>query len=221
MNRYKKKVVFIPEAAKHILDYDHRAVLRVMRTTPDQVDKAPLDFAVLFGNDNPVEIEAGFGAGRYLIHHAARHPGINHLGIEITGKMVSHVANKAYKQNLCNVLLAKGDARLFIRHKVPDNSIARFHVYFPDPWVKKRQIKRRMITTDFLSDIFRVLCPGAAFNFFTDHLEYWQYGQELISAFGKFSKNGQMGDYIPTSYEEKWTQMGRPIYRAVLTKPKS
>ncbi|MFH0920402.1 MAG: tRNA (guanosine(46)-N7)-methyltransferase TrmB [Fibrobacterota bacterium] len=214
MNRYKKKVVLKEEAKPFILP------------RPDSREPgaplppaAPVDFSILFGNTNPVEIEAGYGTGRFIIEYASKYPGLNLLGIEITRKMVDHVANKVHTAGLSNVRLLHTDARAYMKERVPEGSVERVHVYFPDPWVKKRHIKRRIINQDFLATVYRVLKPGGRFNFFTDHKDYFDYFIDHKQSFGRFAEDDAIGDYTPTSYEMKWVKMGRTIYRSIMRKP--
>jgi tRNA (guanine-N7-)-methyltransferase len=219
VNRYKKKVVLNEEAKGYILPFD-----RPDRKKPGQPGTAPekarpLDIAPLFGNPHPVEIEVGFGTGRFLIPYALKYPGLNLLGLEITRKMVDHVANQVQANSLTNVRIVHCDARIFMRDHLPDASVDRVHVYFPDPWIKKRHIKRRIINQDFLATAFRVLKEGGRLNLFTDHKDYFDYFLSEKEMFGKFLYDVDPGDYTPTSYETKWVRQGRTIYRAILRKP--
>lgn len=215
MNRYKKKVVLLEEARKFILPFD-----RPDRKKPDPEKKpALISFSDTFGNSNGIEVEVGFGTGRFLIPHAQRHPNINILGLEITRKMIEHVANQISTNKLTNAAVVHCDARLFMQDHIPKNSIDRVHVYFPDPWIKKRHIKRRVINQAFLETAFQVLKPQGKLNLFTDHLDYFDYFLEQKSLFGRFSDDVDPGDYTPTSYETKWVRQGRTIYRAILKKP--
>jgi len=213
VNRYKKKVVLREEAGRFILP---RPETTNHGNTLLPAD--PVDFAALFGNANPIEIEVGFGTGRFIIEYASKYPALNLLGIEITRKMVDHVANKILKAGIANVRLIHTDGRAYLRERVPGSSVERVHVYFPDPWVKKRHYKRRIINQDFLGAVHRALKPGGRFNFFTDHRDYFDYFTEHKQAFGKFADDDAIGDYTPTSYEMKWVKMGRTIYRSIMRK---
>lgn len=215
MNRYKKKVVLKDDAQRFILP---KPPTPKYGEPQPQTAPEPVDFGALFGNNNPVEIEVGYGTGRFIIEYAAKHPDTNILGIEITRKMVDHVANKVHGAGLTNVRLIHTDGRAYLKERVPEKSVERVHVYFPDPWVKKRHIKRRIINQEFLSAVHRVLKPGGRFNFFTDHKDYFDYFTEHRREFGKFTDDDSIGDYTPTSYEMKWVKMGRTIYRAILRK---
>jgi tRNA (guanine-N7-)-methyltransferase len=219
MNRYKKKVKLKDAARRYFLAIDRKALDdKTVKKQPVTLDD-PVDFAALFGNRNPVELEIGFGTGRFILDYAARHPDVNLVGIEITRKVAEHAANKLLKAGLENVRLAICDARLFLKAKTADRTVSKIHVYFPDPWVKKRHVKRRVINQDFLHSAFRVLAAGGRLYLFTDHRDYFDYFLEHSRAFGRFREDTVIEDYTPTSYELKWVRQGRTIYRAVLQKP--
>ena len=112
MNRYAKKVRLQDEAKQFILPSVREDVFPW--TPPDQeaVVFEPFNFPALFGNTNPVEIEIGFGTGRFIVEYAQHNPMLNLLGVEITKKMVHHVANKIHAAKAFNARLMHGDAIL-------------------------------------------------------------------------------------------------------------
>ena len=219
MNRYKKKVVLKEEAEKYILKFDYTGIKkRIRRNLPIEPEK-PVDLFEIFRNNNPVEIEVGFGTGRFILEYSRKNTHINILGIEITRKMVDHVANKLFSENIENVRVIHFDARPFVQAKIPDKSIQKIHIYFPDPWIKKRHIKRRIINHDFLIAVCRTLKKGGRFNLLTDSKDYFEYFLEHKKDLGKFEDSSDMEDHTPTSYELKWLNRGRKIFRSVLKKP--
>src|SRR5439155_12681338 len=117
---------------------------------------APLSWAHVFGNDHPVEIEVGFGKGLFLLTESQARPGVNFFGIEIVRKYQLFTANRLAKRGLGNVRLACADARVLLRDVVPAASVQAVHVYFPDPWWKKRHHKRRLFTAEFAAACARV-----------------------------------------------------------------
>ena len=119
-----------------------------------------LNWAQLFGNTNPVEIEVGTGKGLFLLHAAAARPGSNFLGIEVVRKYQLYAATRYAIRNLPNVKTACADAAVVLRDCVVPGSVAAVHVYFPDPWWKKRHRKRRVFTPAFAADAARALAPG-------------------------------------------------------------
>ena len=111
----------------------------------------------VFGNDHPIEIEVGFGKGLFLVTSALAQPDVNFVGIEIMRKYQLFTATRMAKRGLKNVRLAKADARLLLRDRVAAGSVQAMHVYFPDPWWKKRHHKRRVFTAQFARECERVL----------------------------------------------------------------
>src|SRR5262249_27372588 len=127
-----------------------------------------LDWQSVFGNANPVEVEVGFGKGLFLITTAPQHPEINYLGIEIIRKYQLFTATRVIKRRLANVRLACADARLLLRDCVTAGSLQAIHVYFPDPWWKKRHQKRRVFTAEFVAQCERTLRLGGRLHIATD-----------------------------------------------------
>jgi tRNA (guanine-N7-)-methyltransferase len=218
MNRYKKKVVLKNEAKSHILPFILPEKCPDLNLFYTENPPQKLNYVEIFNNENPVEIEVGFGTGKFLMAAGREFPNTNFLGLEITKKMVQHVANQAFNNALSNVRVVHCDGRLFMKYVVPQASVNRVHVYFPDPWTKKRHLKRRVINQDFFDSAYGVLVKGGFLNLFTDHKDYFDYFLEERALFGRFADTSEMGFYSPTGYEQKWTREGRTIYRAVLQK---
>lgn len=209
-----------PKAKAFIMEVDLLPEQALMRQNRPVALREPVSFETFFQNSNPVELELGFGTGRFITEFSRTHPQVNLFGVEITRKMVYVAANKLFQAGLRNVRLLHADGEVFLKAKVADQCLQRVHVYFPDPWVKKRHIKRRIVNRVFLDQVFRVLVPGGRFNFFTDHADYVDYFlEERKNCSVSFQEDSDIGDYVPTSYEEKWVRQGKPIFRTVLRKP--
>ncbi|MDW8266265.1 MAG: tRNA (guanosine(46)-N7)-methyltransferase TrmB, partial [Gemmataceae bacterium] len=112
--------------------------------TPDAIPV--LDWSAIFGNTRPVEIEIGFGKGLFLLTASQACPDINFLGIEILRKYQLFTATRLVKRGIGNVRLVRADARDFLRQRVGSESVQAIHIYFPDPWWKKRHWKRRLFS---------------------------------------------------------------------------
>ena len=110
---------------------------------------SPLDLAGIFGNDNPVIAEIGFGMGIATALIAERNPGKNYLGIEVHRPVIGRLLWEIDRRGLANIRIVEGDAAELMRVLVPDRSLAGIHVFFPDPWPKTRHHKRRLITFPF------------------------------------------------------------------------
>jgi tRNA (guanine-N7-)-methyltransferase len=181
---------------------------------------ARLNWAVVFGNDRPVELEVGFGKGLFLITSAAARPETNFLGVEILRKYLLFTATRLAKRGLRNVRVAYSEARLFLRDCVPATSLQVVHVYFPDPWWKKRHHKRRVFTDEFAQQCQRVLRPGGELSAATDVQEYSAIMAEVMAGLPAFHavpppEAGTPAhdlDYL-TNFERKFRKQGKPIYR--------
>ncbi len=172
-----------------------------------------LDFAELFGNENPVILEIGSGKGRFLIGSAIERPDRNYLGIEKSLHYSRVIESRIAKRQLANVRLINHDAALVLERMLPDESIAEVHVYFPDPWPRKREQKRRIMRPEVLREIRRVLVAGGAGIYVTDHREYFEVATPAIAQFFRSETRIPGPDDLPrTNYEAKYREEGRPIY---------
>jgi tRNA (guanine-N7-)-methyltransferase len=186
----------------------------------------PLSWPAVFGNDHPVEIEVGFGKGLFLLTAARACPEINFLGIEIVRKYQLFTATRLAKRQVGNVRLACGDARTFFRDYLAPASVQGVHVYFPDPWWKKRHHKRRLFTAEFSRECERILRPGGMLYVVTDVEEYFGTITALIGQSTQFRPVPMPGprepshdlDYL-TNFERKFRKEGRPIFRATYSGP--
>ncbi|RPJ23666.1 MAG: tRNA (guanosine(46)-N7)-methyltransferase TrmB, partial [Planctomycetaceae bacterium] len=116
---------------------------RELKEYPDVVLKAeklsePIDFLQVFGRSAPVHIEIGSGRGTFLVSQAQAQPETDFLGIEWARKFWRHAIDRVGRWGLTNVRMVRADAPVFLRDFVPEGSVDCFHVYFPDPWPKKR-----------------------------------------------------------------------------------
>jgi tRNA (guanine-N7-)-methyltransferase len=186
---------------------------------------APLDWRAVFGNGNPVEVEVGFGKGLFLVTTAPQHPAVNYLGIEIVRKYQLFTATRIAKRRLANVRLVCADARFFLRACVAAGSLQAIHVYFPDPWWKKRHLKRRLFTPEFAEQCERTLQPGGRLHLATDVEDYFQVMTALLGQRTHLcfvpppppSEPAHDLDYL-TNFERKFRQQGKEIHRACYVK---
>jgi tRNA (guanine-N7-)-methyltransferase len=133
----------------------------------------------------PLEIEIGSGKGTFLIQQAALDPATNYLGFEWAREFWLYAADRLRRRALPNVRLVNADAAEFLHWRCP-SAIARvIHLYFSDPWPKRRHHRRRVVQDRFLADAYRVLVPGGELRIVTDHEEYWAWMQEH---FGRWAR---------------------------------
>src|SRR5262245_5711597 len=156
--------------------------LALSRHFREAADLPPqLDQQVLFSRTAPLEIEVGSGKGLFLAAAAAAHPELDFLGLEVALKYARFAAARLARQELPNAQVVRGDAVALFAGWIPSASLAAVHVYFPDPWWKKRHRRRRVMNEGFLRNVERTLMPGGILHFWTDVEEYFQTTLELIA----------------------------------------
>ncbi len=144
-------------------------------------EKSKLDFAKLFGNTNPVVIEIGFGMGESTQKIARDNPNVNYLGIEVFLFGFSKLLANAAKENLRNIRVMRFDAVQVLQDMVNDASVDGFHVFFPDPWPKKRHHKKRLIQKPFAELLTSKLKRGGYIYCVTDWEDYAKQMLEVFS----------------------------------------
>lgn len=188
---------------------------------PDASPPVPLDWATLFGNANPVEIEVGFGKGLFLVNAGVSRPDRNFFGVEIVRKYQMYAAGRIAARELPNVKTCCGDAKAVLRLYVPAASVAAAHIYFPDPWWKTRHKKRLLFTPEFADLLLKALAPGGRLHFATDVADYFDMVTGLLAGVPGFRRLPPPGERPPehdmdylTNFERKFRKEGRPIHRA-------
>lgn len=143
---------------------------------------APLDYAAVFGRKAPVVLEIGCGMGETTATIAAQHPENDFIGIEVHTPGVGSLLKEIATRNLSNLRVIQHDAVEVVRDMIPPGSLAGIHIYFPDPWPKKRHHKRRLIQPPFVHQLALRLVPGGYLHCATDWEEYAQQMLEVLSA---------------------------------------
>ena len=183
----------------------------------DGADKT--DPAKVFGGVAQVWLEIGFGGGEHLAAQAARHPEIGIIGCEPFIEGMAKLLTQIEERRLTNVRLWMEDARPLMQ-AMPDESISRAFILFPDPWPKKRQQKRRLIQPEFLDSLARICIPGGRVRFATD---VRSYADEALLRFlqdGRFSWQAERADdwrrpppdHVTTRYETKQLGDCAPVW---------
>ena len=140
-----------------------------------------LNFIDVFGNTNPIIVEIGFGMGDATVKIAEQNPDINYLGIEVHKPGVGKVLSEIKKRELKNLFLIEHDALDVLDVMIGDNSINGFHIFFPDPWHKKRHHKRRLVQRPNTDLFTQKLTPGGYIYFVTDIVEYAEFALEQLN----------------------------------------
>jgi tRNA (guanine-N7-)-methyltransferase len=175
-----------------------------------------LDFAATFGRAAPVILEIGFGMGETTAAIAAANPQQNFLGLEVHGPGVGALLNRVDAAGLTNVRVIQHDAVDVVAQMIPEGSLAGIHVYFPDPWPKKRHHKRRLLRPDFVRALALRLEPGGYLHAATD----WdEYAQEIVATFAQETLLANtVTDFAPrpkwrplTKFETRGMRLGHDV----------
>ena len=188
-----------------------------------------IDLQQLFSQANPVEIEVGSGKGTFLVNQAKAHPDVNYLGIEWANKYYKYSMDRVRRWELVNVRVLRADAREFIGRCVPAGSVRALHVYFPDPWPKKRHHKRRFFTQANVLEALRCLGEGGELRTATDHAEYFEQMRAVLLGDGQIARQVEQIDFLPedaadegewvgSNFERKYVKEGRAIYTLAVRK---
>ena len=143
--------------------------------------EAPADFNALFGNANPVTVEIGFGMGIATAAIAAANPAKNYLGIEVHRPGIGRLLWEIENQKLANIKIVEHDAAEVFERMIPPSSLEAVHIFFPDPWPKKRHHKRRLVKRPFTETLARALANGGYLYMVTDWEEYGNWALEELS----------------------------------------
>jgi len=166
-------------------------------------------WSFVFGNERPVEIEIGPGRGDVLLAFAAARPDVNFLAIEHLPGTVERLTARLEAAGITNARVIGGDAPCVIGQLIPAASVARYHIYFPDPWPKRRHHRRRLFTPDFVAALARTLVPGGTVHVATDLGWLYETIDNTLTA-GGFSRHA---DTPPpqrptTRFERKYAGAG-------------
>jgi len=191
------------------------------------LDHGPLDLCGWFGDtrrDHPLELEIGSGKGTFLVQQAQLSQEVNYIGIEYARGFWRYAADRCRRRGLENVRMVNIEAGAFVRNYVPAGSLRCVHVYFPDPWPKKRHHKRRLIQAPFLTELHRVIAADGQVRLATDHSEYFHWMAEHAdrvadlferTAFEPSASAGE-GELVGTNFERKYRREGRPFHAMIL-----
>lgn len=181
---------------------------------------APLDLDAAFGRDAPKLVEIGFGMGETTARIAAAQPDKDFLGIEVHGPGVGSLCKLIADNGLSNLRIMQHDAVEVLRDMIPEGTLAGVHVFFPDPWRKKRHHKRRIIQPDFVALIASRLAPGGYLHCATDWEEYAHWMMEVLAAEPALENTAEgfapRPDYRPlTKFENRGLKLGHGVWDLV------
>jgi tRNA (guanine-N7-)-methyltransferase len=201
-------------------DLDFRRYLKL----PDALPR-PWDPSAIFDGAAPLEIEVGSGKGLFLESASAANPDHNFLGIEIATKYARFAAARLARQGRKNAVMVHGDAQPIFADVLPDASVAAVHVYFPDPWWKKRHEKRRVLNERFVRQVEHVLVPDGLLHYWTDVRERFDETLELLasktSLLGPLEVSERRAEHdldYRTHFERRMRLAELPVYRSAFRK---
>ena len=192
--------------------------IKPIPTPNNKPDTKDFDLNSMFDVALPIEIEIGSGKGGFLVEYSQARPEINVLGAEIDTKVGKYGGGRIGRLQIKNAAMMRGDLLIFLRDYVKENSIEAFHMYFPDPWPKKKQRKKRLLKAELLFEMSRCAKQGAKFYWGTDFGEYNQEALELLNTHPNYhclDSSASPTHGIQTNFEKKFIEEGRPIYRSV------
>jgi tRNA (guanine-N7-)-methyltransferase len=194
---------------------------------PNRLDRAfPGTLSDMFDNDRPLEVEIGSGKGRFLLGRASIMPERNFVGFDYIWKFLKIGWQRASKRDYPNLLFFKAEANEVVTHLLPEESVTIFHIYFPDPWHKKRHNKRRLLTAEFFKLVHSRLIDGGLLEIATDNFEYFIYlkgalieaGDDLWTRQRESRNERIMNPEFATNFEMKYTEEGRDLFYLELRK---
>ena len=175
-----------------------------------------LDFEKVFGNKNPVVVEIGFGMGAATVQIAKNNPDINYLGIEVHRPGVGKVLGDIKTMGLKNLYIIQFDALDVLEKMIPDSSVSGFHIFFADPWPKKKHHKRRLVQRPRTNLFESKLKKDGYVYFVTDWQEYADFALEELNATeglkNKYDGFAEHQEWRPeTKFERKGLNADRVI----------
>ncbi|MBB5204021.1 tRNA (guanine-N7-)-methyltransferase [Inhella inkyongensis] len=189
----------------------------------EQAPGLATDWDGVFGRQAPRVLEIGFGMGDATAKIAATLPHIDFIGCEVHEAGVGALLQRIDEGQLTNLRIVQHDAVEVLERMIPKASLAGVHLFFPDPWHKKRHHKRRLVQPAFIKDLLQYLAPGAYFHAATDWEPYAQQMLEVLSAEGglknRFPGYAEKPDYRPlTKFEARGLRLGHGVWDLVFEK---
>jgi tRNA (guanine-N7-)-methyltransferase len=179
-----------------------------------------LELARLFPTPQPVEVELGSGDGSFLVNYATLHPERNFIGVERLLGRIRKIDRKGRRAGLTNLLGLRVECGYFLEYLLPAASVAAVHVYFPDPWPKKKHLRRRLVNERFPALAAKALVRGGIVYLRTDHADYFEQMQAVFAASAEFDAVETPADLASmlTDFEADFLAKGIQTRRAAFAK---
>lgn len=183
----------------------------------------PLDFRAVFGREAPVVLEVGSGMGETTARIARENPGTDYLAVEVHAPGVGSLLKRMDEESIRNVRVVRHDAVEVLRDMVAPASLAGIHVFFPDPWPKKRHHKRRLVQPEFARLAAERLAPGGHIHVATDWQEYAEHVLQVLTHEKLLENTAE--NYAPrpaarpeTKFERRGLRLGHGVWDIVFTR---
>jgi tRNA (guanine-N7-)-methyltransferase len=189
------------------------------------VDQGLLDYKQAFDRVAPCVLEVGFGKGASLLQMARNCPEFNYIGVEVHQPGVIALCKALANEDINNVKIFHADAITVLTHCIPDASLERIQIFFPDPWPKRRQQKRRLIQLEFVNLVVSKLKNNGVLHLATDCEDYAMHMLQITALCQRFCNPGGANNFTPrpdyrplTKYEDRGGRLGHQIFDLVLIK---
>ena len=222
-NKFKRTIKTYVLRAGRMTDHEKKSYEQLKEIYCIPFSNEKIDYKKIFNNDNPVVIEIGFGMGTATAQIAQNNPEINYLGSEVHVPGIGKLLSEINKRELKNLYILPYDALEILDEMIPDNSLSAFHIFFPDPWPKKKHHKRRMLQRPRTDLLASKLTNGGYLYFATDWEEYAFSALEELSLTdglkNKYEAFAPHQEWRPqTKFEAKGIEAGRKIYELIFVK---
>ena len=188
----------------------------------------PVTLSDLFGNDNPITLEIGFGMGASLAQQAQNNPEVNFVGIEVHRPGVGSLLARMRERQLNNVRVISHDAVEVLEAMIPAHSLAKVQLFFPDPWHKKRHHKRRIVNPIFVQLVAEKLVSNGIFHMATDWQNYAQHMLAVMRSQPGWKNLSDSDDYVPkpddrpvTKFQQRGERLGHGVWDLMFQRAKS
>ena len=178
-----------------------------------------IDLRAIFGREANTVLEIGFGNGTSLAEMAKANPQNNYIGIEVHRPGVGNLLIQIEKDNISNIRVICADAVEVLEQMIPNESLSRLQLFFPDPWHKKKHHKRRIVQLSFVALLRKKLSVGGVFHMATDWQDYAEHMMTVMSSADGFTNQAGIGqyaerpDYRPlTKFEQRGHRLGHGVW---------
>jgi tRNA (guanine-N7-)-methyltransferase len=181
----------------------------------------PIPLQTLFRSPQPLEVELGSGDGSFLVEYARRHLERNFIGVERLLGRVHKLERKTLRAGLNNLRVVRIESSYFLKYLLPPHSAATLHLYFPDPWPKRKHRPRRLVNDAFPALARNALTPGGVVFLRTDDADYFEQMQEVFAANPDFSPAETRAELagLLTDFEAEFQAQGKATLRAAYQTP--